>query len=135
MDIPTREQVRAAFKDLKTVDVSGDGLEVLYTPKQVQAALQVSYATLYRWIQIGRIKALRLGGDGPYRFRAKDVRDVMVDWEARPESLGFDYSPWRISKNVGTGRSREVLEAEERARRLSQSKNNWRGWESDGSPS
>lgn len=52
-----------------------EGLERRYTTVEVAKMYQCSPITVARWVRIGRLTAINLGGNrnGPYVFRQEDI--------------------------------------------------------------
>ena len=80
--MPARvDPVESIRTHVRAIGLSDSEIGTLYTSKQVAALFQVSMPTVYRWCQSGKLASVRLGGDGPHRFRVEDLQAFL---EARP---------------------------------------------------
>lgn len=52
---------------------------------QVAKLFNTSGETVRRWIESGRLRAYRLGGDGAYRVLWSEVERVQSEWVVRPQ--------------------------------------------------
>ena len=59
-------------------------MQKLLKPTEVADRLSVSRAWVYEAAKVGRIPAIRMGGDeGPLRFVAQDIEDWLADARSR----------------------------------------------------
>ena len=59
-------------------------MQKLLKPTEVADRLSVSRAWVYEAAKVGRIPAIRIGGDeGPLRFVAQDIEDWLADARSR----------------------------------------------------
>lgn len=53
--------------------------EVFYTIEEVAIMLKVAYLTVYRWIQSGRLEAVKAGKQ--YRIRQSQLDDFLINYK------------------------------------------------------
>jgi excisionase family DNA binding protein len=96
-------------------------VQKLLKPTEVADRLSVSRAWVYDAAKVGRIPAIRIGGeDGPLRFVAEDLEDWLADARSR-------WTPG--ARTVATGEPAAVLRGTA-ARDSRSSRRQWRGQQS-----
>lgn len=53
--------------------------EQYYSIEEVASMLKVAYLTVYRWIQAGKLKAIKAGKQ--YRIRKEDLDNFLKDYK------------------------------------------------------
>jgi excisionase family DNA binding protein len=64
-------------------DTRGD-----WTISQVAQRFSCAQQTVLNWINAGKIRAYRLGGNGSWRIPASEIERVRAEWVHRPDVRG-----------------------------------------------
>ncbi len=59
----------------------------LYTPNQVAALLQVSVATIKRWLISGELPGIKMGPAGHWRIRSDVLQDYLLKHEKQTTQI------------------------------------------------